>query len=151
MDEKELAEHYDRTDLSGEIKRASWESEVDADPMVVTSLRLPKSLLDWIRDEAASEHARPTALIRRWLEERRSDRQREQVTLTDLATRVDRLESVTLEVARSTPAAPGTSDDGAGSMSDLLAALQRSVDEARRTSPGRDGREGRPVDDRRRS
>jgi hypothetical protein len=49
-----------------------WETEVDPDPMVTTSLRLPKSLLDWIRSQAAAEHVKPTALIRQWIEERRA-------------------------------------------------------------------------------
>ena len=34
---------------------AVWEDETETDPTVTTSLRLPKSLLDWIR-ERAIEH-----------------------------------------------------------------------------------------------
>ena len=40
--------------------------------MVSLSLRLPKSLLDWVRAQARTEHTKPTQLIRRWVEERRS-------------------------------------------------------------------------------
>lgn len=146
MDEKELAEHYDRTDLTDEIERASWEAEVQADPMVVTSLRLPKSLLDWIREQAANERVRPTALIRRWLEDRRAGSD-EDVSVSDLASRVDRLESVTLRVARSTPTPDQGAEDGSDSMADLLKALQASVDAVRRSSAAEPGRSPAPEPD----
>lgn len=134
MNEKDLAElreHFDSTDLSDAIESATWETEVDPDPMIVTSLRLPKSLLDWVRAQAEAERVKPTALIRRWIEDRRPAQTRTgQLTLADLAARVDRLESVTLHVAGggSSPAADVVRDDA---MKDLLAALQRSVDAAR--------------------
>jgi len=54
--------------------------------MVTTSLRMPKSLLDWVRGQAAKEHVRPTVLIRQWIEQRRD------VGGDDLAGRVERLE-----------------------------------------------------------
>ncbi len=38
--------------------------------MVSLSLRLPKSLLDWVCTQARTEHTKPTQLIRRWIEER---------------------------------------------------------------------------------
>lgn len=99
MNDKDLAElreHFDSTDLSEDIETATWETEVEPDPMVVTSLRLPKSLLDWVRDQAEAERVKPTALIRRWIEDRRPTQPHSsQVTLADLAARVDRLESVT--------------------------------------------------------
>jgi hypothetical protein len=41
-----LAEYYDTHDTSEELERAE---PVDPDPMVSLSLRLPKSLLDWVR------------------------------------------------------------------------------------------------------
>jgi hypothetical protein len=40
--------------------------------MISLSLRLPKSVLDWVRTQACTEHIKPTQLIRRWIEERRS-------------------------------------------------------------------------------
>jgi hypothetical protein len=68
-----LAEYYNTHDTSGELERAELVDEpVDADPMVSLSLRLPKSLLDWVRAQARSEHTKPTQLIRRWIEERRT-------------------------------------------------------------------------------
>lgn len=146
MNEKELAElreHFDTTDLSDDIEAATWDTTVEPDPMVVTSLRLPKSLLDWVREQAAAERVKPTALIRRWIEDRRPCGGGAEVTLASLAARVDRLESVTLHVARTAPspsASPsGTADvDDADSTVDLLEALQRSVDAARASSVGSD-------------
>ena len=68
-----LAEYYDTHDTSDELKRAELVDEpVDADPMVSLSLRLPKSVLDWVRAQARAEHTKPTQLIRRWIEERRT-------------------------------------------------------------------------------
>ena len=68
-----LAEYYDTHDTSDELERAELVDEpVDADPMVSLSLRLPKSVLDWVRSQARAEHTKPTQLIRRWIEERRT-------------------------------------------------------------------------------
>jgi hypothetical protein len=66
-----LAEYYDTHDTSEELEQAALVDEpMDPDPMV--SLRLPKSLLDWVRAQARTQHTKPTQLIRRWIEERRS-------------------------------------------------------------------------------
>jgi hypothetical protein len=88
MDEEKLAQlrdHYATVDLTAEIERAHWEADVEPDPMVTTSLRLPKSLLDWVRQQAEAEHVKPTALIRRWIEQHRDDR------ATDVSGRLERL------------------------------------------------------------
>ena len=66
-----LRQYYDTTDQSPMIERAVLETDVDPDPMVTTSLRLPKSLLDWVRGQAEEQGLKPTALLRRWVEERR--------------------------------------------------------------------------------
>lgn len=130
----ELREHFDATDLSTDIDAATWETDVDDDPMIVTSLRLPKSLLDWVRARAEAERTKPTALIRRWVEDQRaSEPGPDAAALAGLAARVDRLESVALRVIGSARA--GEEDAAEDSMSDLLAALQRSVDAARRSAP----------------
>ncbi|MGH3588688.1 MAG: hypothetical protein ACRDQ0_20455 [Pseudonocardia sp.] len=129
-----LREHYDGTDTTDEMAEGRWEPEVDSDPMVTTSLRVPKSLLDWVREEAAAEQVRPSALIRRWIEDRRraadAEDTEERRALADLTARVDRLESVTLRVAEATPAVDRDEPDR-DSMTELLAALQRSVEAAR--------------------
>ncbi|MGH3839148.1 MAG: hypothetical protein ACRDSF_26145 [Pseudonocardiaceae bacterium] len=89
-----LAEYADTHDLSTELEQAHREDTTDPDPMVTTSLRLPKSLLDWVRDQAADEGLRPTALIRRWIEQRRDGTE-------GLAERVRRLEEIVLPGQRS--------------------------------------------------
>jgi hypothetical protein len=66
-----LAQYYDTHDTGTELEQAELVDEpVDKDPMVSLSLRLPKSLLDWVRAQARAEHTKPTQLIRRWIEER---------------------------------------------------------------------------------
>ncbi len=90
----ELAAYADTHDLSTELEQAHREDTTDSDPMVTTSLRLPKSLLDWVRDQAAAEGLRPTALIRRWIEQRRDGTE-------GLAERVRRLEEIVLPGQRS--------------------------------------------------
>ena len=66
QDPAKLAEHYDTTDLSSELDRAEFDET--SDPMITTSLRLPKSVLDRVRALAADEGVKPTALMRRWVE-----------------------------------------------------------------------------------
>lgn len=44
----EIAKHAETHDFSTEIETGTWEADTGADPMVTTSLRLPKSLLDWV-------------------------------------------------------------------------------------------------------
>ena len=68
----ELRDHYDNTDTSDQMDGGTWETDVDPNPMVTTSLRLPKDVLDWVREQAAEQHAKPTALIRQWIEQRRA-------------------------------------------------------------------------------
>jgi len=139
-----LRDHFDNSDLSGAIDSATWETDVDPDPMIVTSIRLPKSLLDWVREQAAEEQLKPTALIRRWIEDRRRNSARSQAgtvddTVAQLADRVSRLEAVALRVVAA------DHDAGDDSMAGLLAELQRSVAEAKRTEaphPGNQERRG---------
>ncbi len=133
MDDREsdvLRDHFDTTDLVDAIDSATWETEVDSDPMIVTSVRLPKSLLDWVREQAAVEQLKPTGLIRRWIEDRRraSTGPRngvDEASVARLADRVSRLEAIALRVVSTEPETDG------GSMADLLAALQASVDAVR--------------------
>lgn len=69
---EQVREYVDSHDLSEEIEQGQWETETAADPMVTTSLRLPKSLLDWVRAQAADQHVKPTAWIRELLERERA-------------------------------------------------------------------------------
>lgn len=90
-----LAAYYDIHDTSDELERAERVDEpADPDPMVSLSLRLPKSLLDWVRTQARTEHTKPTQLIRRWIEERRTGE-------PSLEERVRRLENLVQRGAES--------------------------------------------------
>ncbi|MCK9870450.1 hypothetical protein MRI28_12505 [Nocardiopsis dassonvillei] len=69
----ELAEYYGEHDISEDIEAAELERH-DPGPgdrvMVVSSVRLPKRTMDRLREAAAAQDVKPTALMRRWLEER---------------------------------------------------------------------------------
>jgi predicted DNA binding CopG/RHH family protein len=88
MNEKfqKIRDYADSHDLSEEIEKGHWEADVADDPMITTSLRLPKSLLDWVRAQAAEQHVKPTAWIRELLEQQRSGQ-------PDLEHRVSALEA----------------------------------------------------------
>ncbi len=66
---QELADYYETTDTAGAMEDGQWVNEPAVEPMVTTSLRLPLDLMQTIRQQAAAERVRPTALMRRWLEE----------------------------------------------------------------------------------
>lgn len=69
----ELAEYYGEHDISEDIEGAELERhgpESRAGVMVVSSVRLPKHTMDRLREAAAAQDVKPTALMRRWLEER---------------------------------------------------------------------------------
>jgi hypothetical protein len=86
----EIAEYADTHDFAAEMEQGKWENDTEADPMITTSLRLPKSLLDWVRAQATAQHVRPSVLIRQWIEQRRDAGGASGVE--DLAARVQRLE-----------------------------------------------------------
>lgn len=76
MNENKLARIADYAEthyFADEMNAGRWidATEPDPDPMVSTSIRLPKSLLDWLRNQAAERGVKHTALIRLWLEEKR--------------------------------------------------------------------------------
>lgn len=89
----QLRGFLDDNDTSAEMEHGHWETDSADDPMVTTSLRLPKSLLDWVRDQAAAEHVKPTAWIRSLIENNRAGgsglEERVSVLETLLATLVD--------------------------------------------------------------
>lgn len=85
----QIARYAERHDFAADIEeQGTWHpgGERDADPMVSTSLRLPKSLLDWVRAEADKSHVKHTALIRAWIEEKRTNTE----TLTQRVARLER-------------------------------------------------------------
>ncbi|MGI8677075.1 MAG: hypothetical protein ACR2LX_00015 [Jatrophihabitans sp.] len=68
---RELAEHYDNTDLSDHIEHAAWEeSEAVGEPMVIYALRLPKPVIDRLRAAAEDRGIMVSTLMREWLAER---------------------------------------------------------------------------------
>jgi predicted DNA-binding protein len=97
MDEKrleELATHYDNQDISEEIATKPLERHEPADQvMIVSSIRLPKPTMDRVRDVAAAEGVKPTALMRQWIEEQLN-------RLEDRTSPVDQLESLSLLIHR---------------------------------------------------
>lgn len=95
---QQIRDYADSHDLSEEIEQGHWETDVADDPMITTSLRLPKSLLDWVRVQAAEQHVKPTAWIRELIEQQRAGR-------PDLEDRVRALEAtVTAALAKPQPA-----------------------------------------------
>lgn len=73
MDKKkldELRDYYDNTDMSAEIADAQIDDEIVESPMVGITVRMPAATLQRVREQAASEGIKPTALIRRWVEQR---------------------------------------------------------------------------------
>ncbi|MBW0014080.1 hypothetical protein [Mycobacterium sp.] len=65
---KELREYYDNTDTSAEIVDAELDDEIVQSPMVGITVRLPAEVLQRVRERAAQENIKTTALIRRWIE-----------------------------------------------------------------------------------
>lgn len=69
---EELAAYYDTRDISADIEDAdvARHDPVPGDQvMIVSSVRLPKPLMDRVRDAATDEGVKPTALMRRWIED----------------------------------------------------------------------------------
>ncbi len=86
----EIADYAQHHDFAAEMEQGTWEAGTDADPMITTSVRLPKSLLDWVRQRATAQHVRPSVLIRQWIEQQRDAAGA--AGTGDLAARVERLE-----------------------------------------------------------
>lgn len=82
-----LAEHYGAHDTGSEMTGGEW---VDP-PMVTTSLRLPKPLVDALKAEAGQQHIRHTALMRRVLAAHIAGESVEQAEILDRLERIERL------------------------------------------------------------
>jgi hypothetical protein len=63
-----IADEYEGVDLSAEIEQAEYDDGVPAEPMVTTSLRLPKPVMDAVRVTAEARGIRPTTLMREWVQ-----------------------------------------------------------------------------------
>ncbi|MGH3951263.1 MAG: hypothetical protein ACRDSE_19460 [Pseudonocardiaceae bacterium] len=67
----ELREYYDRNDTSAELEHATLEQpDTTSEPMVTYALRLPKPVLDGLRQAADTHNVTVSALMRTWLEQR---------------------------------------------------------------------------------
>jgi hypothetical protein len=162
-----LRDYYDHDNSVGG-EDGVWETDTEDDPMVTTSFRIRKSLLDWVRAQAESQDIKPTALIRRWIEDRHNHDDARSVT-----SRLNALEAAVYQSNRNaadrSPGEPGSShqqsasalpsgyasntrtvhrrepteDQNENTTTDLLTALQRSV--ADRVAHGREPAGGRPA------
>jgi len=113
---QQIRDYADSHDLSEEIEQGHWETDVADDPMITTSLRLPKSLLDWVRAQAAEQHVKPTAWIRELIEQQRSG-------LPDLEQRVSALEAT---LASALAAVPEQKTSGRGTSPPKVAAAAKA-------------------------
>jgi len=64
-----IAQDYQTSDASAELDQADYDDTSVAEPMVTTSLRLPKPVMDAVRAAADARGMRPTALMREWVEQ----------------------------------------------------------------------------------
>jgi hypothetical protein len=65
-----LRDYYDNTSLTSEIAEAKLNTETVDSPMIGITVRFSKPVLDRVRDIAARENVKTTALVRRWVEEK---------------------------------------------------------------------------------
>jgi hypothetical protein len=80
-----LRAYYDETDQSEALAHAVPEESV-TEVLVFTSIRLPKALMDQVRERAAEAGAPATALMRRWIADRLklTDNAAQVVSVTEL-------------------------------------------------------------------
>ncbi|GDY32434.1 hypothetical protein [Gandjariella thermophila] len=138
---EELRDYIDTHDTSVEMEQGHWETEVAEDPMVTTSLRLPKSLLDWVRQQAAAEHVKPTAWLRGLIEQQRAGH-------ADLEERVSALETVISSwLAHLRPASPARRTPGGPTAAGTRVAAQpiKIAGRHARATAGKDAKTGNPT------
>jgi hypothetical protein len=66
----ELRDYYDKTDVAGEFGDAELDTRTADEVMVSTSIRLPQSLVDKVREHAAALGIPATTLMRQWVIEK---------------------------------------------------------------------------------
>jgi len=88
MDQKtigELRNHYDTTDVAEHFTDAQVDTRITDDVLVSTSIRLPQSLVNQVREQAAVLGIPATTLMRQWVTEKASTPQSPAVvTVADL-------------------------------------------------------------------
>jgi CopG antitoxin of type II toxin-antitoxin system len=67
---EKLAASFDEHDFSEEIENAELVDQPVTEPVIIVSLRLPKPVMDQVREAAKARGIRSTALVREWVEER---------------------------------------------------------------------------------
>lgn len=65
-----LRDFYDNADVASEFEAAIPDDTVTTEVMVSTSIRLPQSLVEKVRDQAARLGIPATTLMRQWVIER---------------------------------------------------------------------------------
>lgn len=68
----ELRRHYDGRSTAREMDGGRWEKDTDPNPMVGTSIRLPRDVLTWVREQAEAEGVGQSVVIRRAIERDRA-------------------------------------------------------------------------------
>lgn len=66
----ELRDYYDNTDVGSEFADAELDNRTTDEVMVSTSIRLPQSLVDKVRKQAAVLGIPATTLMRQWVIEK---------------------------------------------------------------------------------
>ena len=75
MDQDEtyqLRDHYDTTDVAGHFADTTLHTDKATEVLVSSSIRLPQSLMNQVRTQAAELGIPATTLIRQWITERAS-------------------------------------------------------------------------------
>jgi len=66
----ELRDYYDKTDVTDEFADAELDTRTADEVMISTSIRLPQSLVDKVRAQAAALGIPATTLMRQWVIEK---------------------------------------------------------------------------------
>ena len=75
MDQKQIDElrtHYDTTDVAEHFTNATLDTRTTDDILVSTSIRLPQTLVNQVREQAAALGVPATTLMRQWVTEKAS-------------------------------------------------------------------------------
>jgi predicted DNA binding CopG/RHH family protein len=80
---KELRNYYDQTSLPESVERAQRDDRVTDEVMVSTSIRLPRSLMQQVRERAAAAGIPATTLMRQWVIDRLTASEAESVVSVD--------------------------------------------------------------------
>jgi predicted DNA binding CopG/RHH family protein len=67
---EELRSYYEETSLPESVERAQRDDRVTDEVMVSTSIRLPRSLMQQVRERAAAAGVPATTLMRQWVIDR---------------------------------------------------------------------------------